>query len=124
MEQFWTVFWGAIGAIVTGLITWLFSLLKGWIASKIKDQKLKNFLLGFTTILESSVDTISQTVVDDLKKEKQFSAEKAAEAKDMCIEMVMAQLVPDSKQYIQDNFGDVKEFVSSHIESYLHKQKR
>lgn len=124
MEQFYTILWSILGAIATGLATWLTSYLVGLINSKIKDQKLKDFLTKFTELVMSSVNALTQTTVEALKKEGKFDAEAAKKVKEDCIKLIQSQLAPDMIKFIEENFGDVKEYISTQIESFILQSKK
>lgn len=123
MDQFMTVLWGAVGAIITALASWLGAYLVGLLNSKIKDQKLKTFLTKFTELMISCVNALTQTTVEELKKTGKFDAEAAKRVKEECINLIQGQLSADMIKFIQDNFGDLKEYISTQIESYILQTK-
>ena len=119
MEQFWTVLWGSLGTITMALATWLGSYIVGLLNSKIKDQKLRTFLTKFTEIVTRCVKSLTQTTVQGLKKDGKFDSEAAKKVKEECINLIKAQLAPDMIEFIQNNFGDVTEYISTQIESFI-----
>lgn len=119
MEQFWTVLWGSLGTITMALATWLGSYIVGLLNSKIKDQKLRTFLTKFTEIVTRCVKSLTQTTVQGLKKDGKFDSETAKKVKEECINLIKAQLAPDMIEFIQNNFGDVTEYISIQIESFI-----
>ena len=119
MEQFWTVLWGSLGTITTALATWLGSYIVGLLNSKIKDQKLRTFLTKFTEIVTRCVKSLTQTTVQGLKKDGKFDSEAAKKVKEECINLIKAQLAPDMIEFIQNNFGNVTEYISTQIESFI-----
>ena len=119
MEQFWTVLWGSLGTVTMALATWLGSYIVGLLNSKIKDQKLRTFLTKFTEIVTRCVKSLTQTTVQGLKKDGKFDSETAKKVKEECINLIKAQLAPDMIEFIQNNFGDVTEYISIQIESYI-----
>ena len=119
MEQFWTVLWGSLGTITMALATWLGSYIVGLLNSKIKDQKLRTFLTKFTEIVTRCVKSLTQTTVQGLKKDGKFDSEAAKKVKEECIHLIKAQLAPDMIEFIQNNFGDVTEYISTQIESFI-----
>lgn len=123
MEQFWTILWSALGAIVTGLLSWLTTLLVNWLNSKIKDQKLKTFMTKFTELVSSCVNALTQTTVDELKKAGKFDKEAAENIKAECIKLIGGQLSEDMKKFIEENFGDVEEYISTQIENFIYTSK-
>lgn len=119
MEQFWTALWGSLGTITMALATWLGSYIVGLLNSKIKDQKLRTFLTKFTEIVTRCVKSLTQTTVQGLKKDGKFDSEAAKKVKEECINLIKAQLAPDMIEFIQNNFGDVTEYISTQIESFI-----
>lgn len=119
MEQFWTALWGSLGTVTMALATWLGSYIVGLLNSKIKDQKLRTFLTKFTEIVTRCVKSLTQTTVQGLKKEGKFDSEAAKKVKEECINLIKAQLAPDMIEFIQNNFGDVTEYISTQIESFI-----
>ena len=119
MEQFWTVLWGSLGTITMALATWLGSYIVGLLNSKIKDQKLRTFLTKFTEIVTRCVKSLTQTTVQGLKKDGKFDSKAAKKVKEECINLIKAQLAPDMIEFIRNNFGDVTEYISTQIESFI-----
>ena len=119
MEQFWTVLWGSLGTITMALATWLGSYIVGLLNSKIKDQKLRTFLTKFSEIVTSCVKSLTQTTVQGLTKDGKFDSEAAKKVKEECINLIKAQLAPDMIEFIRNNFGDVTEYISTQIESFI-----
>ena len=101
------------------LATWLGSYIVGLLNSKIKDQKLRTFLTKFTEIVTRCVKALTQTTVQGLKKDGKFDSEAAKKVKEECINLIKAQLAPDMIEFIRNNFGDVTEYISTQIESFI-----
>lgn len=123
MDQIWTILWGALGTIITGLLSWLTTLLIAWLNSKIKDQKLKTFMTKFTELISSCVNALTQTTVEELKKAGKFDKEAAEKIKKECVELIKNQLSVDMKKFIEENFGDLTEYISTQIENFIYKSK-
>lgn len=124
MENFSIILWGALGTLVTALVTWLGSYIIGLLNAKIKDQKLRTFLTKFTELMMSCVNAVTQTTVATLKEEKKFDEAAAKKVKEECIKLIQGQLSTDMVEFITANYGDVKEFISTQIESYILQSKR
>lgn len=124
MEQGWQILWGVLGTLVTALVGWLSTYLVSLLNAKIKDQKLKTFLTKFTEIITTSVNSLSQTVVDSLKKNGSWTGVDGEKVKKDCIDLVKKQLTPDMIKFIQDNWGDLGEFISNSIESFIFSTKK
>lgn len=122
-SQLMVIIWGALGTVVTGLVTWLTTLLVSWLNTKIKDQKLKTFITKFTEVLSSCVNSLTQTTVNELKKSGKFDSEAAKRVKEECVKLIKSQLSVDMIKFIQENFGDLTEYISAQIESLLLQTK-
>lgn len=124
MEQFWTIFWSAIGLIVTGLASWLVTVLIAFFNSKIKDKKVAKFMSDITTIVFDAVSCVFQTFVDTLKKAGKFDKEAQEEAKQKAFTIIMTQLTPELQEYITSNFGDIQTYIMNRIESAIYSLKK
>ena len=119
MEQFWTIFWSAVGVIITGLASWLSIVITQWLNSKIKDKTLARHASAVLEIVTNAVMTITQTYVDNMKKNNMFDAEAQKIALDKCYTIVNSQLTSELKEYLANNFGDVQSYLMSLIESTI-----
>ena len=71
----------------------------------------------------SSVQTITQTYVDSLKKEGAFTEEAQKEAFNKCLALIKSQLTPELLEYIKNNFGDMETYLKTQIESMINSLK-
>ena len=123
MEQFWNVFWSAIGILLTGLVSWVTTVVISWLNTKIKDKKAAQFASDVWLIITSAVNTVQQTYVDNMKKQGKFTSENQKEAFDKAVNIVKTQLTIELKTYIQEHFGDVEEYIKTQIESVIYQIK-
>lgn len=123
MEQFWVIFWGAIGTALTGLLTWLSVTITNFINSKIKDKKITQHMIAITEIVIKSVQTVSQTFVDVMKKSGKFNEQAQKEAKERALTIIKSQLTPELTTYITENFGDITNYLSTQIEATIYNLK-
>ena len=72
----------------------------------------------------NAVQTTFQTFVDTMKKEGKWNEETAKEAKERAFKMIQSQLTEELKKYINENFGDIKEYIMNQIESMIYQLKR
>ena len=124
MSQFWIIFWSIIGTVGTGLATWLTTFIVGLLNQKIKDKKLARWMSELTQIIMSAVQTVFQEFVDTMKKAGKFDAAAAKEAKDRAYAIIVGQLTPELKSYIEDNFGDMKDYIMNQIEAMIYQLKK
>lgn len=119
MEQFWTIFWSAIGVMLMGLATWVSSFVTSWLSTKIKDKKLRSLAVQLNEIVMRAVMTITQTYVDNMKKQNAFDGEAQKNALNKCLGIINTQLTQELRCYIEDNFGDIKSYLVTLIESTI-----
>lgn len=119
MEQFWTIFWSAIGVILMGLATWVSSFVTSWLSTKIKDKKLQGLATKLNEIVMRAVMTITQTYVDNMKKQNAFDGEAQKNALNKCLGIINTQLTPELRDYVEENFGDIKSYLVTLIESTI-----
>lgn len=124
MEQFYVILWGAVGTIVSGLAAWLTAYLVGLLNQKIKDKKLARWATALTQIIMGAVQAIFQEFVDTLKKNGKFDEAAQKEAKERAYAIIVGQLSDELKNYITENFGDMKEYLMNQIEAMIYQLKQ
>lgn len=124
MEQIQTIFWSALGLIVTGLVSWGVAALTEWLNTKIKNEKVAKYLTVITSIVETSVKEVFQTYVEALKKGNGFTAECQKKALDLALSKAKTALNDDLIGYISTTYGDVEQFLISQIESTIYSLKQ
>lgn len=123
-NQLWSILWSIIGTVGTGLAAWLTTFLVSLLNQKIKDTKLARYSTDLLKIIMSAVQTIFQQFVDTMKKQGTWNDEAAKEAKEKCYNIIINQLTPELKQYIEDNFGDMQTYINNQIESVIYQLKQ
>lgn len=124
LSAFWPIFWSIIGIILSGLATWLTTFVVGLLNQKIKDKKLARWSSELFTIIMNAVQTVFQSFVDTMKKAGKFDESAQKEAKEKAYNIIVSQLTPELKKYIQDTFGDMKEYLMNQIESMIYNLKK
>ena len=124
MEQFWTIFWSAVGVLLTGLASWLSIVITQWLNSKIKDKTLARHATAVNDIVTHAVLTITQTYVENMKKNNAFDGEAQKEALNKCYVLVNTQLTQELRDYLTNNFGDIQAYLMSLIESTILRLKK
>ena len=123
-QELANILWAALGTVVTGLITWGFFLLRSWVSKKISNEQDASLLNDCLTIIENAVKEVFQIYVEALKKEGHFTEECHQKAKEMAIDMIFNRLTPKLKEFIENHFGDVRNWVSNQIESCIYTLKQ
>lgn len=93
------------------------------IEEKIKDEKAKRMLEIAENVVSQAVATVSQTYVDRLKKDGIFDTEAQKEAFEMSKDKIYKLLTTDTLQAVQNNYGDVDEWIVTKIEETINKSK-
>lgn len=114
---------GVVSVIVTGLAGWGVTALTSFLNNKVKDKKASNYLETITTLVGNAVKEVYQTYAETLKKEGKFDENAQKIALENCLKQIQSQLAPELVTYITDNFGDMKEYLISLIESTIYNLK-
>lgn len=93
------------------------------IEEKIKDDKTKKMLEIAESAVSQAVATVSQTYVDGLKKDGIFDTDAQKEAFEMSKDKIYKLLTTDTLQAVQNNYGDVDEWIVTKIEETINKSK-
>lgn len=124
LSQLWTIVWSAVGIIVTGLATWLTTVVTTYFNKKAKNNKAMKWAGDIAQITMNAVTCVFQSFVETMKKSGKWNEETAREAKEQAYVIITTQLTPELKQYIEENFGDMKEYIMTLIESTIYQLKR
>lgn len=89
----------------------------------IDNEKLEQYMIAVTDILERVVISTNQVFVDNLKKNGQFTPEAQAEAKEMAIETAKELITVESKQAIEILYGDFNIYLETQIEAMVREYK-
>lgn len=123
VDEIFGIVLSGVSTIILGLAGWALNKLIAWLDVKTEDKRLMNFIKKATDIVSNAVKCVYQDSVQKLKEEGGFTPEAQEYAKQRAIEMVEGQLTADMREYISNNFGDIKEWVSQKIESVLYDLK-
>lgn len=124
MEQnLMNILFTALGIIITGLATWLSSVLVKFLNEKIKDKKLTNWLTQIVDIITSAVKFTYQTYVEELKGKDIFTKEAQEKALIETYERVKNQLSKEAVKFIEENYGDVEKWIKEKIEAVIYSLK-
>ena len=122
-QEILNIILSALSLIVTGLVGWGVTALTSWLNSKIKDNKVSSWLTQITNIITNSVMSVFQTFVDTLKKNGKFDSDAQKEAKDKALNIIKTQLTPELNKFIENNYGDIDEWLNIQIESVIYSLK-
>ena len=122
--SFWPIFWSVIGTGLTALMSWGVSRLIVWLNGKIKDEKMRRHAQAIIEIVYNAVQAVFQTFVEALKDDGKFTEEEQKIAKQKCMDIILGQLTPELKAYIEENFGDLTAYLSNQIEAVIYQLKQ
>lgn len=112
-----------VSIILTALISWLTQRLIAWINSKISNSKNAKYLTDAVDVVARAVKVTYQTFVQGLKDKNMFDKEAQLQALNQAKDMVLPQLSQDVKGYIENNFGNVDNWIINMIESTIYDLK-
>lgn len=122
-QQWFQVILGAFAVGLSGLITYAFALLQAWLKTKVKNEKMGAILDAIMNIIKSAVLSIQQTFVDSLKKEGKFDKEKQAQALEMVLTKVKAELTAEAQEALKLITTDVDAWIRDQVEAIIYTNK-
>ncbi len=93
------------------------------INNKIKDDKLKNAVLEVERIVRTCVNKTNQTYVDELKKQGKFDKQAQELALTNCLAEVNIRLPEELHDFINKQYGNVSDYLTTLIESAVNESK-
>ena len=108
-----------VTAVILPLISYLGVRLTSYLNNKIKDEKARVLLTKATEVVTNATRCVFQTYVESLKAEGKFTKESQIIALNKAKGLALAQLGCDVKKYIEDNYGDINEWLSIQIEASI-----
>lgn len=125
MKEFYAVLCSTLGTALLGIIGFLGKKVSDFINSKIEDKKTAKIVSNINTIFFNAVTLVTQTFVDDLKKNGTFTEEGKTKAKQMAFDLIFNQLTQEMKEYIEKTYNiDINTFIYNKIESTIYTLKR
>ena len=121
--NFQEILFSAIGTILTGLLAWLISIITNWINSKIKDKNAAKILTSVTTLVTNVVQATYQSYVEALKGTDAWTKEAQEAALNKALTTIKSQLNSEGIKFIEENYGNVEEYLKTLIESVLYRLK-
>lgn len=118
-----TILFSVISIVLTALVSWGAERLIALINTKLANSKYAKYLTSAVDVITRAVKTTYQTYVGALKDKNMFTSEAQTEALNMARDMALAQLSEDTKKWIETNFGDIKQWIASTIESVIYDLK-
>lgn len=118
--DFWMeLLFSALGILVTGLATWLTTIVVNWFNSKIKNKTLAELLTAITNTVAIAVRATYQEYVENIKGTEKWTKETQKIALSKALKKAKDTLTEEAKAYITETYGDIDTFLTSLIESIL-----
>ena len=112
-----------VTAIILPLISYLGLRFTTYLNNKIKDEKAKTLLTKATQIVTNAVRSVFQTYVESLKAEGKFDEHSQNVALKKAKDIVLAEFSDDIKNFINENYGDLTEWITNQIEATINLLK-
>jgi hypothetical protein len=126
-ELLQTLLYTVITTILPIITAYIISFLKAKRDEKLQDinnEYIRNTLKDAMDIILDTVDTISQTFVDDLKKDGKFDKDKQKEALEKAINQAKKLMSEEVISLIIEKYNDLDEWIRTQIEAYIKKTKK
>lgn len=88
-----------------------------------EDTKRQGYIKEIADAISDAVSATSQTYVDALKQAGKFTKEAQEEAAKKALASCIASISPAATDFIEDAYGDIKEYLANKIEAEVRKQK-
>lgn len=110
-----------------GLLTaWLISFIntkRNQLVDKSKNDTMDKYINMLADTITNCVIATNQTYVENLKKDKMFTAEAQKEAFTMTYNAVMAILTDEAKDCLTEAYGDLSAYITQRIEAEVSLNK-
>ena len=121
MELFWQILPAVLVTVIPILSGFLCRLLKRLadrVVQNMKDERVKALVGEIDAAVQSAVNYVNQTFVDELKKAGTFGEdpEYAEEAFRTAYETAIETISSDAMDWISETFGDVRKYLEVKIE--------
>lgn len=117
------IIFSAIGVIITGLASWATTILVKWLNTKIKNKELASFSEMVVTIVTNAVKCTYQSYVEGIKGTDQWTREAQEKALQLALETAKRELTTNAVKYIENQHGDIDNYIKTLIESILYDLK-
>ncbi len=112
-----------IGIVLTAFVSWGIERLISWLNTKIDNEKVASLLTSALETVETCVKSTYQTYVETLKEEGSFDAEAQKTALNKALDEIKETLSEEATKYIEENFGDLDEWIATQIEAAIYTLK-
>lgn len=112
----------AVPVLTTFAVSYINKAKEKAIASTDSTKK-QDYIKEIADAISDAVSATSQTYVDALKQSGKFTKEAQEEAAKKALSACLASISPAATDFIEDTYGDIKEYLTNKIEAEVRKQK-
>lgn len=123
MDQVIQILLPTLGTILTGFISWGLTALVKWLSTKTKNKEILGLVETITTVVNTAVKATYQSYVEGLKGTDAWTKEAQEAALKMALETAKQQLTMEALKYIEEQHGDIDDYLKSLVESILYDLK-
>ena len=113
----------ALGVLLSGLLTWLTTVIVNWLNEKVKNDKIKKLILSISDAVNNAVQATYQTYVENIKGTEGWTKEAQEEALRRALAAAKKALTDEAIKYIEGLYGDLDAYLTLLIESILYNLK-
>lgn len=107
-------------SIATSIIV---PMIFSWIKSKCQNERIHSLLTDAESAVSASVDYIEQTFVRSMKESGKWNSDAMKVAISEATENAVNMLLASSKDMLEKNGVDVREYIVTKIEAYIQSKK-
>lgn len=123
MELLIAVIAAAVPVLTTFFVKYI-NQKKDELSTQTDNTKWQWYINEIADAISSAVSATSQTYVDALKKAGKFDLEAQKEAAQKALEAAIASISPAAREFIEQMYGDITEYLTNRIEAEVRKQKQ
>ena len=127
MKDFlFTLLQAVIIAAVPVITTFLCDLIRtkrNEVKARAKSDAAKDLVDDALGAVETAVRVVSQTYVDELKKEDRFSAQNQEDALWQAYDIAVGLMTDEAQNYIGKHYNGMQDWLKAQIEAEVKKQK-
>ena len=129
MELFWQILPAVLVAVIpilSGFLCRLMKRLADEVVQNMEDERVKVLVGEIDAAVQSAVNYVNQTFVDELKKAGTFGEDPqyAEEAFRTAYETAIETISSDAMDWISETFGDVRKYLEVKIEESVQYNHR
>lgn len=123
MQLLMAVIAAAVPVLTTFIVKYI-NQVKENVSASADNTKWQWYINEIGDAISAAVSATSQTYVDALKKAGTFDIEAQKEAARKALNSALAAISPAAKEFIEQMYGDINEYLATRIEAEVRKQKQ